>query len=287
MTKKILLFSMAVMLTLMGCSKENEPKDNDKNQDTIEDTLLTQETIKQLLEDMVYVEGGTFFMGAQNSDSDGLNYDADIYSHESPVHEVTLDSYYIGKYEVTQGLWKKVMGVNPSLFTGDDNLPVEYVSWNDCQTFITRLNQLTGQNFRMPTEAEWEYAARGGQQDEYIRTKGQSGTYCKYAGSNDIDDVAWYDGNSGGKTHPVGTKAPNALGLYDMSGNVWEWCSDWYDYYNSSPATNPTGSATGIIRMLRGGYWGGNTWNSRVSRRNYNAPDYRNLSDGLRLVLPL
>ena len=143
-------------------------------------------------------------------------------SDEKPTHNVTLSSYYICKYEVTQALWRAVMGSNPSYFKGD-NLPVESVSWNDCQTFINRLNSYTGRNFRLPTEAEWEFAARGG---NYSR-------HYKYSGSNYIGDVAWYGDNSGNRTHPVGTKQANELGLYDMSGNVWEWCSDWYGSYSS------------------------------------------------------
>ena len=172
--------------------------------------------------DMVEVRGGTFRMGAtseQGSDAD---------SDENPVHSVTLSGYYIGKTEVTQALWKAVMGSNPSEFKGD-NLPVEYVFWYDCQEFIRKLNALTGQDFRLPTEAEWEFACRGGN-----NSRGY-----KYSGSDCIDDVAWYVDNSGSKTHPVATKLPNELGIYDMSGNVDEWCNDWYGYYSRGAQTNP------------------------------------------------
>ena len=185
---------------------------------------------------MIKVEGGTFTMGA--TDEQGTDPDSD----EFPPHQVTLSNFSIGETEVTQGLWKAVMGNNPSNFTGD-NLPVEEVSWDDCQLFIAKLNQLTGRNFRLPTEAEWEYAARGGN-----KSKGY-----KYAGSNTIDNVAWYKDNSGDKTHPVGSKAPNELGLYDMNGNVWEWCQDWFGDYSSSAQTNPTGPASGELRVNRGG----------------------------------
>ena len=165
---------------------------------------------------MVYVPSGTFTMGATSEQ--GLDWDGD----EKPTHNVMLSGYHIGQTEVTQALWKAVMGTNPSRFIGDQ-LPVESVSWNDCQTFISRLNAKTGKQFRMPTEAEWEFAARGG----------QSGG-SKYAGSDNIDNVAWYAGNSNSCTHNVATQSPNILGVYDMSGNVFEWCQDWYGDYSSS-----------------------------------------------------
>jgi formylglycine-generating enzyme required for sulfatase activity len=222
---------------------------------------------------MLPVAGGTFQMGAQSTDPNGQNYDADAYGDESPVHQVTLSAFTIGETEVTQALWEAVMGSNPSYFKGSD-LPVETVSWDDCQTFITKLNQLTGKTFRLPTEAEWEYAARGGNQ-----SKGY-----KYSGSNTIDDVAWYYDNGGSKTHAVGTKQANELGIYDMSGNVWEWCSDWYDSYSSSSQTNPTGAASGSYRVLRGGSWNYNARFCRVSLRSGYYPDYGNDGRGLRLV---
>ena len=218
--------------------------------------------------EMVRVEGGTFTMGAtaeQGSDAD---------DDEKPTHQVTLSSYSIGKTEVTQALWQAVMGSNPSNFKGS-NLPVEEVSWEDCQTFIRKLNALTGKNFRLPTEAEWEFAARGGN-----NSRGY-----KYSGSNTLSNVAWYDDNSSDKTHPVATKAPNELGIYDMSGNVWEWCSDWYGSYSSSSQYNPTGSNTGSYRVFRGGSWGLNARYCRVSHRNYFTPTSRNYDLGLRLAL--
>ena len=228
---------------------------------------------------MVAVEGGTFTMGAT------VEQGSDAYDEEKPAHQVTLSSYSIGQTEVTQALWVAVMGSNPSYFTGDLQRPVETVSWDDCQTFITKLNQLTGQNFRLPTEAEWEYAARGGS-----KSKGY-----KYAGSNTIGDVAWYYDNSyalGSSnpnygTHAVATKSPNELGLYDMSGNVWEWCQDWYSssYYNSSPSTNPTGPASGSYRVCRGGAWGHGTGNCRVSSRGYGEPSHTSSNLGFRLAL--
>ena len=223
---------------------------------------------------MIRVEGGTFFMGATAEQFDDANDD------EKPAHSVTLSSYYIGETEVTQQLWQTVMNNNPSGFIGK-NKPVEYVSWNDCQNFITRLNLVTGHEFRMPTEAEWEYAARGG-----VKSLGY-----KYAGSNMIMDVAWYEANSyhvdspDYGTHDVGTKRPNELGLYDMSGNVSEWCQDWYGDYNDTQQANPTGSSTGSLRVSRGGFWESYSKSCRVSARRHLNPNKANLTIGIRLVL--
>ena len=218
--------------------------------------------------DMVKVEAGTFMMGATSE----MQYPED---DEKPVHQVTLtNDYYMGKYEVTQALWQVVMGSNPSKFKGDD-LPVDQVSWNDCQEFISKLNSMTGRMFRLPSEAEWEYAARGGK-----KSRGY-----QYSGSSNISDVAWYCENSAEKTHPVGTKQANELGLYDMTGNVWEWCQDWYGSYVSSSQTNPTGAVSGWCRVIRDGSCYGFARNCRSSIRGYDAPDNRNDSLGLRLVL--
>jgi len=192
------------------------------------------ETAHSLNLEMVAVKGGTFQMGSNDGPDD-----------EKPVHTVTLSNFYIGKYEVTQKQWKAVMGNNPSLFKGDD-LPVENVSWHDVQEFLRKLNQITGKDYRLPTEAEWEYAARGG--DKSLG--------YQYSGSNNINEVAWYDSNSNLKPHPVGQKAPNELSIYDMSGNVSEWCSDWYRpyYYSHSPVTNPRGPTRYLgSHVLRGG----------------------------------
>lgn len=219
--------------------------------------------------DMVEVRGGTFSMGATSEQGSVAE------NNEKPVHSVTLSSYYIGKTEVTQALWKAVMDDNPSRFEGD-NLPVESVSWDDCQEFIEKLNYLTGQNFRLPTEAEWEFACRGGN-----NRRGY-----KYSGSNYIDDnVAWYDGNSGDKTHPVATKSANELGIYDMSGNVWEWCCDWYGDYTSGALTNPKGPVSGSLRVYRGGSWFIHARYCRSSFRHFNFPTGRNGDLGLRLAL--
>ena len=218
---------------------------------------------------MIKVEGGTFQMGA-TSEQGG---DAD--SDEKPVHSVTLSDYYIGETEVTQELWQTVMGSNPSYSKGSQR-PVERVSWNDCQEFITQLNRLTGKNFRLPTEAEWEYAARGGNKSQGY----------KYSGSNTIGNVAWYGDNSNSQTHNVKTRSPNELGIYDMSGNVWEWCQDWKGNYNSGSQTNPTGPSSGSYRVYRGGSWFNGARLCRVSNRRDSNPDDRNGYLGLRLCLP-
>ena len=226
---------------------------------------------------MVAVEGGTFTMGATAEQS------SDAFSDEKPAHQVTLSSYCIGQTEVTQELWVAVMGYNPSYFTGNLQRPVEKVSWTSCQTFITKLNQLTGANFRLPTEAEWEYAARGGNKSQGY----------KYSGSNTIGNVAWYSDNaysvgsssSNYGTHPVATKAPNELGLYDMSGNVWEWCQDWNGSYSSGSQYNPTGPTSGSNRVSRGGSWLSFAGNCRVSDRDFDAPSVMRNYLGLRLAL--
>ena len=218
---------------------------------------------------MIPVNGGTFMMGARDGEESAGSY-------EKPLHQVTLSSFSIGETEVTQALWLAVMGSNPSYFTGDLNRPVEKVSWGDCQTFITKLNQMTGGNFRLPTEAEWEFAARGGN---------KSAGYI-YAGSNTPGNVAWYSDNSDNTTHPVAQKQANELGLYDMSGNVSEWCSDWYDsdYYSVSPSVNPTGPESGYQRVSRGGGYYNATLYIRVAFRNNPTPGNVRNYQGLRLA---
>jgi formylglycine-generating enzyme required for sulfatase activity len=211
--------------------------------------------------EFVYVKGGCYQMGE--------SYNA---------HEVCVDDYYIGKYEVTQAQWKAIKGNNPSSFKDcGDNCPVETVNWNDAQDFIQKLNQKTGKNYRLPTEAEWEYAARS------------SGKSEKYSGGNDIDSVAWYDKNSGGKTHPVGQKKPNGLGLYDMSGNVWEWVNDWYDgdYYKNSSKNNPTGPSSGKEKVVRGGSWFNAARYAEAALWGGSVPTLRDSDKGFRLVVPV
>ena len=218
--------------------------------------------------DMVRVEAGTFTMGATPEMEEPGN-------NEKPAHQVTLtNDYYIGKYEVTQALWKAVMGKNPSRFKGD-NLPVEYVSWDDCQEFISKLNRIAGKKFRLPTEAEWEYAARGG---KYSRG-------YQYSGSNNLSDVAWYKDNSGSKTHAVGSKQANELGIYDMSGNVFEWCQDWEGSYSGASQVNPIGANSGAYRVFRGGGWIYKAYGCRLSCRACSTPDLCDDFVGVRLVL--
>ena len=258
--KRKILFIIAATMLLSGCKKYT-----DFSAINFEDYFY----VNGVSFEMVYVEGGTFVMGATSEQ------ESDAYDNEKPVHSVTLSGYYIGKCEVTQELWEAVMGSNPSHFKGAQN-PVESVSWNDCQNFIKKLNSLTGRTFRLPTEAEWEYAARGGNQSSHY----------KYSGSGNIGNVAWYDDNSGSKTHAVGTKSPNELGIYDMSGNVYEWCSDRYGgYYSAGAQTNPQGPSSGSYRVLRGGSWYYYARRCRVSHRGGSGPDNSSSDYGLRLVL--
>lgn len=225
-------------------------------------------TVKRVSFNMIHVTGGTFMMGA-------LPNDANANDDEKPAHAVTLSNFFIGETEVTQELWETVMDFNPSDFTNQDQLPVECVSWNFCQEFIRKLNLLTGMRFRLPTEAEWEFAARGGNES----------LGYKYSGSNEIGDVAWYDGNSNSTTHPVKQKQANELGIYDMCGNVSEWCSDRYGDYSSSSQTDPTGSSFGTGRINRGGSWIDLSNDCRSSSRSVNSRDRWFNNVGLRLAL--
>jgi formylglycine-generating enzyme required for sulfatase activity len=216
--------------------------------------------------EFVFVKGGCYQMGDTFGDGD---------ADEKPVHEVCVGDFYMGKYEVTQGQWRKVMGSNPSKFTGcGDNCPVEMVSWDDSQNFLGKLSEKGGKGYRLPSEAEWEYAARSGGKAE------------KYSGGNDIDSVAWYSSNSGSQTHPVGQKRPNGLGIYDMTGNVWEWTGDWYgeNYYGSSPRDNPRGPSNEQYRALRGGSWSFEPRFARASDRGRSASSKRFDYGGLRAV---
>jgi len=225
---------------------------------------------------MIKIRSGIFEMGCGN-------WTSDCDKDEKPVHNVMVSSFYMSSTEVTQAQWESIMGSNPSRFKGN-NLPVESVSWNDVQDFIQKLNTKTGQNYRLPTEAEWEYAARSGG-----ASTGSANKY-KYAGTNsNLSDYAWYDDDSNDKTHPVAQRKPNGLGLYDMSGNVWEWCSDWYDrgYYKSSPKRDPKGARSGSSRVLRGGSWGNLDYECRSLNRSGNYPASKSSYRGFRLAKDL
>ncbi len=227
-------------------------------------------TVNGVIFNMKRVKHGDFVMGAAD------NQLVDAWPNERPRHKVTITrDYYIGETEVTQELWQAVMGNNPSNFTGDLQRPVERVSWDNCQEFIEKLNQLTGKQFALPTEAQWEFAARGGNKN----------LGYKYAGSDSLDEVAWYESNSGNEVHTVKAKKPNELGLYDMSGNVLEWCVDWCEIYDSDSQTDPIGPATGTGRVSRGGGWNYNAKQCRSSRRILASPGFHSDYLGFRLVL--
>jgi len=254
---------------LTGALERQQPVQSAASSTTNSGAGIETFTVNGVSFNMVRVKGGTFMMGATPEQ------ESDAWDDEKPAHQVTLSTYSIGETEVTQELWQAVMGSNPSNFKGS-NLPVENVSWDDCQTFIQKLNQLTGRRFRLPTEAEWEYAARGGS-----KSRGY-----KYSGSNSIDEVAWYTKTTKDKgTKSVKTKKSNELGLYDMSGNVWEWCQDWKGSYSSNSQTNPTGPASGSRRVHRGGSWSRGAGFCRSSDRRDYSPSLRGHYLGLRLAL--
>ncbi len=252
---------------LLKAIRENSPAPKPTPTLTPKPTPTPRSTLQSFVEDlgngvkieMVAVTGGTFQMGSEAGEAD-----------ENPVHQVTVSAFAMGKYEVTQAQWQAVMGSKPSNFKGAD-LPVEIVSWEEAQAFCRELSRMTGKGYRMPTEAEWEYACRAG-------TKGP------YAGT--LSEMAWYSDNAGSRTHPVGQKKPNAWGLYDMHGNVWEWCQDWYDrsYYSQSSATDPQGPRAGSYRVVRGGGWSYAAADCRSAYRDYRAPGSRYGSLGFRLL---
>lgn len=244
---------IAIVLFVMGVNVANAQSEND---------LFTRLN-------MIEVEGGTFAMGCAGIDG------MECPGKERPVHSVTLSSFYMMKTEVTQALWREVMGNNPSKFVGCDDCPVEMISWNEIEAFIIELNNLTGKTFRLPTEAEWEYACRGGNKSK--------GYY--FSGDNKVSNTAWSVETSGEKTQPVAKLAPNELGLYDMSGNVWEWCNDWYFGYKSAAQTDPKGSDNGLYKVVRGGAWNSNFYDCRISFRSSETPETAMESIGFRLVM--
>lgn len=237
-----------------------------------------QSVIRNIVANMVPVAGGSFLMGRQAENPVGDNYDANAGTDESPVHQVTLSDYYLSKYEVTQKEWKIIMDDEKGWSTSygfGDSYPAYNVRYIDAESFVSRLNQLSGLHFRLPTEAEWEYAAQGGRNKD---------TY-QYSGGNSLQEVAWYNGNANNKSHQVGTKYPNGLGLYDMSGNVCEWCVDYYDSYPVTAQTNPIGPATGAERVLRGGSFCYVGSHCRCAARDYYDTGGQSIGVGIRLAL--
>lgn len=242
------------------------PKKDSTSHITTKEGAATRRARDPFFEDMVLVGGGSFQMGS------------DQFNDEKPVHTVIVPSFYISKYPVTQGQWQKVMGNNPAHFKGDERLPVESVNWYDVQEFLKKLNKRTGQQYRLPSEAEWEYAARGGQ-----KSKGY-----EYAGSNNLDEVGWYSANSGSKTHPVGQKKANELGLHDMSDNVWEWCEDdWHNSYKEAPKGSSAwvDDPRGASRVFRGGSWSFNAISCRAAYRFPWPPTHHYIFLGFRFVV--
>ncbi len=235
-----------------------------------QDSVLRVKVTDDVWVEMVRVEGGTFTMGS-NATPKGVRL---TYALAGPEHNVTVDGYWIGRYEVTQDLWEAVMGSNPSKFKGE-GMPVECVSWEDAQRFCMMLSQLTGKHFRLPTEAEWEFAARG-------RTRTTAFPGCE---RGELGEFCWYCVNGEGHTHAVGQLKPNVLGLYDMGGNVAEWCQDWVEEYSKEAQTNPRGPKTGENRVLRGGHYGSTSAACTVYDRGWYLPTGRYEFYGLRLVM--
>ena len=272
MTIMVAMFCSPILLSCGG----DEPSEEGGIQGQSENAKTRTFTANGVKFTMVRVDGGTFMMGGTSEQG------SDAEKEERPIHQVVLSSYYIGMTEVTQALWEAVMGNNPSDFKNSKH-PVEQVTWDDCQEFIKKLNALTRENFSLPTEAQWEFAARGGNKSAGF----------KFAGSNNINEVAWYDDNSynvGSEsvnygTHDVATKKPNELGLFDMSGNVQEWCQDWYGEYPGGEQFDPTGPFRGSERLYRGGDWSHEAWCSRISHRSGTEPNHHSQIRGLRLAL--
>ena len=277
---------LCCVLALQSCDKD------DTKNETVNDFDITwsgdlgkteKDAIRNMVSNMVKVDGGTFYMGAQKDSMEYYNYDKNALPNESPVHEVTVGSFYINKFELTQDVWEAVMGETPNdesnmqwedRYGKGDKYPTYRVSFNEVETFIAKLNEYTGLHFSLPTEAQWEYAARGG----------ASTNYEKYAGSNDVDDVAWIESNSD-KCSEVGKKYPNGLGLYDMSGNVWEMCSNWYYDYKDVCDTIVSGEAYTGYKVFRGGSWNNNAEQARVTTRYQQGIHYRDYQTGFRLVI--
>lgn len=284
---KKLLIVLCCFLALQSCNKDNTKNETVNGFDitwTGDLGKKEKDAIRNMISDMVEVEAGTFYMGAQKDSVEDPNYDENALPYEAPVHEVTLSKYYINKYEVTQNLWEAVMGKHNDKkddfdqwedeFGKGDDYPAYRISYNEVETFIGKLNEYTSLNFALPTEAQWEYAARGG----------KNTYYSLYAGSDNVLEVAWIDSNSD-KNSEVGEKNPNALGLYDMSGNVWEMCQDWYYDYTEEAVTNPVGEDYTGYKVFRGGSWNTNAQQARVTTRYKQGIHYRDYNTGFRLVI--
>ena len=274
-------------MALQSCNKDNTKNETISGFDinwTGDLGKKEKDAVRDMISNMVKVEAGTFYMGAQKDSVEYYNYDENATSLESPVHEVTVSEYYINKYEVTQLLWESIMGETPNdekdmqwekEFGLGDKYPAYRISYKEVETFIAKLNEYTSLNFSLPTEAQWEYAAKGG----------ANTSYALYAGGDNVTEFAWIDRNSE-KSNEVGTKYPNALGLYDMSGNVWEMCRDWYYDYTEDAVTDPVGEEYNQgYKVFRGGSWYTNDQSARVTARSRQGIHYRDYSTGFRLVI--
>lgn len=284
---KKLLIVLCCFLALQSCNNDNVKNETINGFDINWTGNLNKnekDAIREMISNMVKVDGGTFYMGAQSDSVEYLNYDENATSWEAPVHEVTVSPFFINKYEVTQNLWEAIMGATPNNessmqwekeYGKGDKYPAYRISYKEVETFIGKLNEFTGLNFALPTEAQWEYAARGGKDTQYTL----------YAGGDNVIEFAWIDSNSD-KCSEVGMKYPNALGLYDMSGNVWEMCQDWYCQYTEEAVTDPVGEEYNQgYKVFRGGSWNTNAQQARVTARYQQGIHYRDYNTGFRLVL--
>lgn len=272
--KQLLLLSIILLFEGSLIAQVRSPDKTPVGQIKVKDRsadMLRMETASEIALHMVKVEGGNYTMGCP--DPTGTS----CYYWEKPAHNVSITTFYMAKYPVTQKEWRILVGNRPWFSKNCDECPVENVSWYDAQIFINTLNQLSGKNYRLPTEAEWEYAAAGGNRNEGY----------KYAGNDHIDAVAWYSGNSDKQIHVVGQKQPNQLGLFDMSGNVWQWCSDWFSdtYYNYSETDNPEGPKRDAYRVCRGGSWWSEARDCRISNRDRYPADARDDDVGFRIAI--
>ena len=284
--KKVLII-LCCVFALQSCNKDNTKNETINGFDinwTGDLGKKEKDAVRDMISNMVKVETGTFYMGAQKDSVEYYCYDEEATSLEGPVHEVTISEFYINKYEVTQLLWEAIMGETPNdendmqwedEFGKGDNYPAYRISYDEVETFIGKLNEYTGLRFSLPTEAQWEYAAKGG----------KNTSYSLYAGGGNVLEVAWIDSNSD-KCSEVGKKDANGLGLYDMSGNVWEMCQDWYYDYTEEAVTDPVGEEYNQgYKVFRGGSWNTNAQQARVTARYRQGIHYRDYNTGFRLVI--